>query len=84
MQFAVVCRRDDGRKRVFGRYTDRAQAEHYAASLNRIGCLAEIEGPPEFGNSRRRFLIAACMAGWVHPTRVVERVVAEIEHDGGE
>ena len=47
---------------------------------------ARLEGqadPPEFGNSRRRFLIAMFMAGFVPPERVVERVVAELEQEAG-
>jgi hypothetical protein len=30
---------------------------------------------------RRRFLIAALMAGWIRPERVVERVVTEIQSE---
>jgi hypothetical protein len=36
--------------------------------------------PPEYGNDRRRFLVAIVMGGFVPPTRMVERVIAEIEH----
>lgn len=42
---------------------------------------ADGQEPPEFGASRRRFLIAALMAGWIKPERVVERVVAEVAED---
>ena len=34
---------------------------------------------PEYGNSRRRFLIYAVMCGFAPPQRAVERIVAEIE-----
>lgn len=46
------------------------------ALLNR--CNTE---PPEFGISRRAFLIYAFACGLVKPERVVERIVAEIEED---
>jgi hypothetical protein len=39
---------------------------------------------PEYGNSRRRFLIYACMAGFCPPERVVERVLAELQEAGDE
>jgi hypothetical protein len=34
---------------------------------------------PEYGSSRRRFLIYAVMCGFAPPQRAVERIVAEIE-----
>jgi hypothetical protein len=33
---------------------------------------------PEHRGDRRRFLIWACMAGFVKPERVTERIVAEV------
>jgi hypothetical protein len=36
---------------------------------------------PEFGTSRRRFLIAMFMCGAVKSDRVVETIVAELEGD---
>ena len=81
-RFAVVCRRDDGGERVFGRYAQRHEAEHYAVSLTRVGCPADVrelvEAAPEFGASRRKFLIAMFMCGAVNGERVVERIVSEI------
>lgn len=39
---------------------------------------AKPDEPPEYGNRRRAFLIAALMLNWIPTERVVERVVAEI------
>lgn len=36
---------------------------------------------PEYGCSRRRFLIYAVMCGYAPPERAVERIVAELEED---
>jgi hypothetical protein len=80
--FRVVCIREEGRARIFGRYSTRADAEHFASSLNRIGCQARVErDEPEFGNSRRRFLIAMFMCNAVPGARVVERIAAEINDE---
>jgi hypothetical protein len=39
---------------------------------------------PEFGESRRKFLIAMFMLGAVKPERVVEAVVGEVEREAAE
>ena len=84
-RFVVVCPRDDGGRRIFGRYERREQAEHFASALRRVGCPAEIEErcaeQPEFGTSRRAFLIYALACGLVKPERVTERVVAELAEE---
>ena len=41
--FGVYCFRDDGRRRLFGRYTTRAEAGAVAKTLNNVGCRAEVE-----------------------------------------
>lgn len=46
-----------------------------------IGNASPRADEPEFGHSRRRFLIAMFMCGAVSSERVVERVVADIERE---
>lgn len=82
-RFLVVCPRDDGGRRIFGRYETREQAEHFALALRNVGCPAEIEErceeQPEFGTSRHAFVVAMVMGGCAPGKRIVERVVAELE-----
>jgi hypothetical protein len=41
--FAVITVRSDGRRRVFQRYDNRAQAAAVAETLRRVGCDASVE-----------------------------------------
>lgn len=38
---------------------------------------------PEHRGEMRRFLVMACMAGWVGPERVVERILQELADEAG-
>ena len=61
-------------------YLSEIEAELEAAKIRKnAGLVARVERvEPEFGASRRRFLIAAFMAGWIGSDRVVERIAADV------
>jgi hypothetical protein len=60
-------------------HANRLSAEAEAAQLRKLGMAARVEPiEPEFGTSRRAFLIAMFMSGAVKPERIVERVVSEV------
>ena len=71
------------RMTTFGRYATRAQAEQLVGQLRRQGFDAHLEHDeePEFGNDRRRFLVAMVMGGCVSHRRIVERVLADVDDE---
>ena len=72
----------DGKQRgmVFRQYAREDEANAAAAALRKAGMAARVEpAEPEFGKSRRRFLVAMFMCGAVKGERIVERVVAELD-----
>jgi len=44
--FAVMCKRQDGRDRLWMRYADRAEAEAVAQHLVAVGCPARVQRTP--------------------------------------
>jgi len=86
-KFIVVKRTWNSTQRT--RYSDYSAARQAVMDLRSRGFAAriEIEGEhdpaeePEYGRSRRKFLIAMFMCGAVRSDRVVERIAAEVNAD---
>ena len=73
-----------GKPKVWATYANRELAEVEAAKLRVHKMFAQVrrvENESDPFTSRRRFLIAALMAGWTSPQVVVDRIVAEIESE---
>ena len=87
----MIIRPQDGVAKRWNDYATRELAEAEAAKLRRQKLFAQVRRvdgdppeAPEHHNDRRAFLIWACMLGAVPPEkRVVERIVEEVEREGG-
>jgi hypothetical protein len=63
-------------------YANEGEAQTAASKLRKIGMAARVERvEPEFGTSRRAFLIYAFACNLISAERVVERIAAEIEKE---
>jgi hypothetical protein len=84
--WSVYCVKHDGRRYLFQRYVTRGEADAVVATLQRVGCAANVEETlaaegelPEHRSERRRFIVWAVLAGFAKPERLTEAVVREIE-----
>jgi hypothetical protein len=69
-----------GKPKTFSTHDNREAAEVEAGKLRRHGFFVQVRRVDDDPySSRRRFLIAMFMAGWIKPERVVERIAAEVE-----